>query len=109
MQRLAKPITEIKDSYDAVVVGSGYGGAIAASRLARMNIGSVALLERERKFTPVNIRTLQRKASSSFRLARRACTRAAAPNCSTSMSAKASMFSPDAGWVGPRSSMPMSR
>lgn len=52
MQRLAKPITEIKDTYDGVVVGSGYGGAIAASRLARMNIGSVALLERGGELHP---------------------------------------------------------
>ena len=52
MQRLAKPITEIKDIYDVVVVGSGYGGAIAASRLARMNIGSVALLERGDELHP---------------------------------------------------------
>ncbi|HVU30298.1 MAG TPA: alpha/beta fold hydrolase [Sphingomicrobium sp.] len=52
MQRLAKPITDLKDSYEAVVVGSGYGGAIAASRLARMDIGSVALLERGEELHP---------------------------------------------------------
>src|SRR3954454_20981260 len=52
MRRLSKPISEIRDAYDAVVVGSGYGGAIAASRLARMGIGSVALFERGEELHP---------------------------------------------------------
>jgi cholesterol oxidase len=33
MGRLSSPIDRIKDHYAVVVVGSGYGGAIAASRL----------------------------------------------------------------------------
>ena len=33
--RLSSPVEDLKDHYEVVVVGSGYGGAIAASRLAR--------------------------------------------------------------------------
>jgi cholesterol oxidase len=54
MSRLSKPATSLAAEYDAVVVGSGYGGAIAASRLARMSHRdgrklAVALLERGRE------------------------------------------------------------
>jgi cholesterol oxidase len=41
----------MKPKYDVVVVGSGYGGSIAASRFARA-ARSVCLLERGREFTP---------------------------------------------------------
>ncbi|KAG0238168.1 hypothetical protein BGW42_007159 [Actinomortierella wolfii] len=43
--RIGSPMTELKMHYDAIVVGSGYGGAIAASRLARAG-KRVCLLER---------------------------------------------------------------
>jgi hypothetical protein len=33
--RLSSPIEGIGDHYEVVVIGSGYGGGIAASRLAR--------------------------------------------------------------------------
>jgi cholesterol oxidase len=40
-----------KDSYEAIVVGSGFGGAVAACRLAQAGV-DVAILERGRRFEP---------------------------------------------------------
>lgn len=40
-----------KESYDAIVVGSGFGGAVATCRLAQAGV-DVGLLERGRRFTP---------------------------------------------------------
>ncbi|HJS87792.1 MAG TPA: GMC oxidoreductase [Acetobacteraceae bacterium] len=51
MNRLSSPVAALKPRYDAVVVGSGYGGAIAASRLARSG-QAVCLLERGRELLP---------------------------------------------------------
>jgi cholesterol oxidase len=45
MARLATPIEQMADHYDVVVVGSGYGGGITASRMARAG-RRVCLLER---------------------------------------------------------------
>jgi cholesterol oxidase len=49
MSRLARSLDRLKPHYDAVVVGSGYGGGVAASRLARAG-KRVAVLERGREF-----------------------------------------------------------
>src|SRR5262249_13490604 len=49
MQRLSSPTNALKSAYDVVVVGSGYGGGVAASRLARAGL-SVCVIERGREF-----------------------------------------------------------
>jgi cholesterol oxidase len=51
MNRISSPIEHIQDHYSVVVIGSGYGGAIAASRLARAG-RRVCLLERGREILP---------------------------------------------------------
>lgn len=43
--RISKPVELMRGAYDVVVIGSGYGGGVAASRMARGN-QSVCLLER---------------------------------------------------------------
>ncbi|WP_224995724.1 GMC family oxidoreductase N-terminal domain-containing protein [Cesiribacter sp. SM1] len=48
---LSSPIADIKPFYDVVVIGSGYGGSIAASRMARAGL-TVCLLERGREIQP---------------------------------------------------------
>jgi cholesterol oxidase len=40
-----------EEHYDAIVVGSGFGGAVAACRLAQAGV-SVAILERGRRYGP---------------------------------------------------------
>jgi cholesterol oxidase len=49
--RLSLPLDRLRGRYEVVVVGSGYGGAIAASRLARLG-RSVCVLERGRELRP---------------------------------------------------------
>lgn len=49
--RMSKPMELMRNSYDVVVIGSGYGGAVAASRMARCEDAdgkrqSVCVLER---------------------------------------------------------------
>jgi cholesterol oxidase len=51
MPRLSRPIESLRDHYDAVVIGSGYGGGIAASRLARAG-RRVCLFERGKEMWP---------------------------------------------------------
>ncbi|CAB3707237.1 alpha/beta fold hydrolase [Paraburkholderia rhynchosiae] len=49
MNRLSSAMTAMKSHYEVIVIGSGYGGAIAASRMARAG-RSVCVLERGREF-----------------------------------------------------------
>lgn len=51
MNRLSLPPDRLEAHYEAVIVGSGYGGAITASRLARAGM-RVAILERGRELLP---------------------------------------------------------
>jgi cholesterol oxidase len=48
MAGLSRSLENARDRYDVIVVGSGYGGGVAASRLARAG-KSVAVLERGRE------------------------------------------------------------
>ncbi len=49
MTRLARSLDQIADAYDVIIVGSGYGGGVSASRLSRAG-KRVAVLERGREF-----------------------------------------------------------
>lgn len=51
MPRLASPIEKLKARYDVLAIGSGYGGGIAASRLARAG-KRVYVIERGREIQP---------------------------------------------------------
>ncbi|HEY1339634.1 MAG TPA: GMC family oxidoreductase N-terminal domain-containing protein, partial [Bryobacteraceae bacterium] len=54
---LATPWDNRKNAYDIVVIGSGYGGAISAARLATANLNpkpSICILERGREWAPGN-------------------------------------------------------
>jgi choline dehydrogenase-like flavoprotein len=49
--RISRPVELLRNSYDCVVIGSGYGGGVAASRMARSG-QSVCLLERGQERWP---------------------------------------------------------
>ena len=52
---LSTPWAQRKNQYDFVVIGSGYGGAISAARLAAANLNpkpSVCILERGKERQP---------------------------------------------------------
>ena len=49
--RISRPVELLRNEYDVIVIGSGYGGAVAASRMARAG-QSVCLLERGKEKWP---------------------------------------------------------
>src|SRR6202451_45737 len=51
MRMLSRPVDQIQAHYSAVVIGSGYGGAIVAARLARAG-RDVCVLERGKELHP---------------------------------------------------------
>ena len=51
MKKIASTIDSIQDYYDVLVIGSGYGGGISASRMARAG-KKVCLLERGKEISP---------------------------------------------------------
>lgn len=51
LEPVSLPLDRLEPHYEAIVIGSGYGGAIAANRLARAG-RKVALLERGREIMP---------------------------------------------------------
>lgn len=61
MSALASSVERIKPHYTVVVVGSGYGGGISASRLARAG-QSVCVLERGREIRPGQYPTTEQQA-----------------------------------------------
>ncbi len=67
MQRLARPLSDLESHYDAVVVGSGYGGGVAASRLARMGL-RVAVLERGKEYLPGDFPDTMAEANEEFQV-----------------------------------------
>lgn len=66
-----KTIGEALPVYDAIVVGSGYGGGVAASRLARMGL-RVAILEQGRHWRPGDFPTTAKARRKTTRLTGRA-------------------------------------
>ena len=71
MPSLSLPLSDLRPFYDVLVVGSGYGGAIAASTLARARRAdgsklSVCLLERGREFPVGSFPTTMGEAAGEF-------------------------------------------
>ena len=54
-KRIAKSLTEAKSHYTVVVVGSGYGAGVAASRLARAGQDRVSLLSQNLAYPPIDV------------------------------------------------------
>lgn len=67
IRRISMPVDLIRERYDVIVVGSGYGGAIAASRMARAG-RSVCLLERGKEFQPGEFPNTQVEAAGQFQV-----------------------------------------
>jgi cholesterol oxidase len=68
-----KTVHQAMPAYDAVVIGSGYGGGVAASRLARMGL-RLALLEQGRLWRPGDFPITGKARLKALRLTGRAPT-----------------------------------
>lgn len=75
--RISRPVELLRSSYDCVVIGSGYGGGVAASRMARAG-KSVCLLERGREKWPGEYPTGSAEAIKELH-----CSGTIAPGCFT--------------------------
>ncbi len=51
MGRISSSVTEMKSTYDIIVIGSGYGSGVTASRIARAG-KKVCVLDRGKEFLP---------------------------------------------------------
>jgi cholesterol oxidase len=67
VKRLSTPIQLIKERYNVVVIGSGYGGAISASRMARAG-RTVCLLERGKELQPGEYPDSELEAAEQFQV-----------------------------------------
>lgn len=67
MQRISEPLTHLQRSYDVIVVGSGYGGGIAASRFARAG-RKVCVLERGRELLPGDFPNTEAETITQFQM-----------------------------------------
>src|SRR5207344_685413 len=67
----SKTVSETMPVYDALVIGSCYGGGVAASRLARMGL-RVAVLEQGRVWRPGNFPVTAKARRKTTRLTGRA-------------------------------------
>ncbi|KAK2784915.1 ERAD-associated protein [Emmonsiellopsis sp. PD_33] len=65
--RISRPVELLRPAYDVVVVGSGYGGGVAASRMARGG-QSVCLLELGREKWPGEYPTTAAEAAPEFHI-----------------------------------------
>jgi hypothetical protein len=65
--RISRPVELIRSSYDVVVIGSGYGGGVASSRMARGR-QSVCLLERGKERWPGEYPTSLTSAAGEIRV-----------------------------------------
>ena len=71
MVAAAKTVSDAMPAYDAIVIGSGYGGGVAASRLARMGL-RLAVLEQGRHWRPGDFPTTAKARRKTIRLTGRA-------------------------------------
>jgi cholesterol oxidase len=62
---LSRPVSQLQSSYDVVVIGSGYGGAVMAARLAQGR--RLAIFERGREWAPADFPGTPSDALAQFR------------------------------------------